>query len=307
MRKAVRRQATNPWHYPEALRPGDLVAIVAPASPFPAAEFWRAAAWLRDRYRLRLESGAFSRAGYLAGDDERRGGELVRALLDPEVRAIVCARGGYGSMRIVDKLPLDAFCRAPKWLVGFSDITALHAELSMRGVASIHGPNVTGMGRRARPDERAALLRALERPHVPQTWSGLDVLVHGEAEGTTTGGNLALVHAMLAGGWRPPAGSILFLEDVTERPYRIDRMLASIARLGLPLAGVVFGSFTQCEPGADGVSVDEVLRHWATQLGVPTLAGAPFGHGETNYAFVLGARAQIRDGTVTMARDVLSG
>src|SRR5579859_5766668 len=130
-----------PFALPPALCPGDWVAVVAPASPFDADEFWRGMAWIRDRYRVRASHGLFDRTGYLAGDDARRSQELARAMVDPEVKAVVAARGGYGAMRVLDALPWDAFVRAPKWLVGFSDVTALHVEATARGIASIHGPN----------------------------------------------------------------------------------------------------------------------------------------------------------------------
>jgi muramoyltetrapeptide carboxypeptidase len=286
---------------PPPVLPGDLVAIVAPSSPFAHAELWPGLAWLRARYRLRMSSGALVRQAYLAGDDARRTAELAAAMRDPEVKAIVAARGGYGVTRILDALPWDEFCARPKWMVGFSDITALHATCWARGVASIHAPHVTGLSR-ARPADRAAFLAALEAPRASQTWGGLQVLHAGaRAEGPLVGGNLALVEAMAAAGrLRIPRGAVLVLEDVTERPYRIDRMLTSL-KLGGHLArasAIVFGGFTQCEPGADGRRVDEVLVECTHRLGVPVLAGAPFGHGETNRAFVLGAHAIVDDARV---------
>ena len=289
---------------PPPLAPGSIVAVVAPASPFNRDELFPGLAWLRTRYRLRLSSRILARDGYLAGDDVGRAAELARSMTDPDVGAILCARGGYGAMRLLDALPWNAFATRPKWIVGFSDITALHLEAASRGICSLHAPNVTGLGRSITAFERLALIDALEGRSSP-AWSGLELLHAGKhapsvsAKGPVVGGNLALVVAMAAAGrFSVPEGAILVLEDVTERPYRIDRMLTSL-RLGKHLArasAIVFGGFTGCEPGADGVTAIEVLRERTADLALPVLAGAPFGHGAPNQAFALGAAAII-DGT----------
>jgi len=288
--------------FPPAARAGDLVGVVAPSSPFGREEFWRGLAWLRGRYRIAASSGVLARAAYLAGDDDRRARELVAAMTNPEVRAIVVARGGYGATRIIDRLPWDAFAAAPKWIVGFSDVTALHLEACARGIASIHSPHVTGLGRDATPWSRACFLASLERPRARRVWE-VEVVRGGEARGPLVGGNLALVEAMAsAGRLAIPAGAILAFEDVTERPYRIDRMLTSL-RLGGHLSrasAIVFGDFTQCDPGADGRTVAEVIAERTRDLGVPVVTGAPFGHGARNDAFVLGAEAELRGGTLAI-------
>ena len=208
-------------------------------------------------------------------------------MLDSTVDAIVCARGGYGATRIVDALPWDAFAEAPKRLVGFSDITALHLVAQARGLESIHGPNVTGLGRSIGSAERLALLATLEDlPLAP--WS-VTRLVPGDAAGPILGGNLALVEAMAASGQLPSlAGAVVALEDVTERPYRIDRMLTSLRPHLRRASAIVFGQFTQCAPGPDGTTVEAVLRDRAVDLGIPVAMGAPFGHGSPNHAFPLG-------------------
>jgi muramoyltetrapeptide carboxypeptidase len=290
------------FRFPKPLRPGSLVAVVAPASPFAREELFRGLAWLRTRYELRMASSILTRTGYLAGDDTRRAAELSAALASPRIEAIVCARGGYGATRILDMLPWDLFAQSPRWLVGFSDVTALHAMATARGIASIHGPNVTGLGRSITAAERLSLLDALERPEAPAAWTGLERVIDGRAEGPVVGGNLALVEAMAAAGRLVvPDGAILVLEDVTERPYRIDRMLTAL-RLGgyLERAGaIVFGGFTQCEPGPDGVTAREVLVREARAVGRPCAMNAPFGHGAPNHAFTLGRRAVLEGTTLT--------
>lgn len=252
-----------------------------------------------------------ARAGYLAGPDARRATELARAIEDPTIDAVVCARGGYGAMRILDAIPWSTLAARPKWLVGFSDVTALHLSAIANGVASIHGPNVTGLGRSITPAERASLLDALEGGAGALSWSGLRALSSDArtptVEGPLVGGNLALVEAMAAAGRLVvPPGAVLALEDVTERPYRVDRMLTAL-RLGGVLAragAIVFGGFTSCDPGPDGTTVEDVLRDRTAGLGVPVVMGAPFGHGAPNHAFVVGGRVRldVRAGVLATAR-----
>jgi muramoyltetrapeptide carboxypeptidase len=277
---------------PPPLAPGDVVAVVAPSSPFPREDLWPGLAWLRQRYRLRAGTGLLARDGFLAGSDAVRARELARAMRDPDVKAIVAARGGYGATRIVDQLPWDELAHRPKWLVGFSDVTALHVVAWRVGLASVHAPNVTGLGRDATPALRAAWLAALERPSAPRSWRGLRVLHGGRGAGPIVGGNLALLHAMAAAGrLAVPAGAVLALEDVTEAPYRVDRMLTSLRLAGhlARASAIVLGGFDRCAAGPDGRTVDEVLRERTEGLGIPVVAGAPFGHGATNEAFVLGS------------------
>jgi len=281
---------------PSPLAPGDRVAIVAPSSPFPRDDLWRGLAWLRTRYRLRIVAGVLSRDGYLAGNDARRAVELSRALLDPEVKAVVAARGGYGAMRILDALPWEVLARRPRWIVGFSDVTALHAMAWRSGVASVHAANVTGLGRDLPPATRARWLASLERPSSPHAWVGLHVVHPGNARGPVVGGNLSLLHALAAAGRLVvPRGAVLVLEDVTEAPYRVDRMLTSLRLAGHlgNASALVFGGFDHCAPGADGRTVDDVIAERTADLGVPVLAAAPFGHGARNEAFVLGSPARI--------------
>lgn len=291
---------------PPALAPGDRVVVIAPSSPFEAVLAWRGLGFLASRYRVRFDRGAlraedgrrrgiFSRRGYLAGDDDRRREELAQALAADDVRAIIAARGGYGASRFCDDLPWHQLAERPKWIVGFSDITALHVEAARVGVASLHAPNLTALGR-SDAHVRAAFLQALERPGQARRYDALSVLAPGRAEGTLTGGNLTLLHACAAAGRLAlPEASVLFLEDVTERPYRIDRMLTTLIRGGhlAPVRAVVIGDFTECPPGPDGVTVEAVLVERLGGLGVPVVAGVPAGHGLRNDPLVLGGRAAV--------------
>ncbi len=285
--------------FPPSISPGDRVAVVAPSSPIPRKELWRGLAWLRDRYSISMRAGVLAQTGYLAGSDERRLSEIAHAMRDPAVRAIFVGRGGYGLTRIISRLPWEDFRRAPKWMVGFSDVTAIHVTCSALGVASIHGPNVTGLGR-AGPFDRFRALRCVEQAGRGFAWS-LTPIVRGACEGPLFGGNVALLSAMAASGaLTVPDGAIVVLEDVTERPYRIDRMLTSLFPHLARAGALVFGEFTECDPGPDGVCVEDVLVAFARPPGKPAASGAPVGHGDRNEPFIVGARAALgTDGRLT--------
>ncbi len=288
--------------FPPAVAPGDLIAVVAPSSPFELGLFWPGLAWLRDRYEIFTSGAVLGRTGYLAGDDERRGDALARAMTEPRVKAIIAARGGYGAMRVLSRLPWDAFQKNPRWMVGFSDITALHCLTSARGIASVHAAHVTGVTHLS-PKNKLAWMRSIERPHDAFTWDDLRVLRAGRASGPIFGGNLALLEAMAAAGQLVvPEGAIVLLEDVTERPYRIDRMLTSLVMGGhlARASAIVLGEFSRCDPGPDGVTVEQALESCLGCLRIPIVSGAPFGHGSDNHPFTIGANAELADGRLVV-------
>lgn len=275
---------------PPPLRPGDLVAAFAGSSPFDATLAYRGLAFLRGRYRVRFDRSLFARKGYLAGDDARRLGELAGALADPDVRAVVAVRGGYGLSRIMPALDLGALARHPRWIVGFSDVTALHVELARLGVASLHGPMIASLGR-GDAWTRERWIAALESPLAPVSFEGLRAWAPGRAEGPLVGGNLSLLHACAAAGRLAlPPSAVVLIEDVGERPYRLDRMLTTLMQGGFfrDAAGVLVGDFTDCHAGADGVRAEDVLRDRLCGLGIPVLAGVPVGHDRYNHPLVLG-------------------
>jgi muramoyltetrapeptide carboxypeptidase len=250
-----------------------------------------------------MDPGILSRDGYLAGGDERRSDELNRYLRDPDVRAIFCARGGYGLMRILPALDAASLRSDPKLLVGFSDVTALHCwALASAGVRPVHGPVVAQLDEIGGHD-RDWLFRLLERPEPPGVLPGEPLLASGHAgqgaiEGPLLGGNLSLL-AHLAGtpyqlSW---AGAVLFLEDVGERPYAVDRYLTRLALAGVTtgVAAALLGDFCRCEPTAagGGPGVWEVLDERLRALSIAALRGLPAGHGERNLALPLGGRCAI--------------
>ncbi|MCS6899417.1 MAG: LD-carboxypeptidase [Myxococcales bacterium] len=276
--------------FPPPLRPGDVVAVFAGSSPFDPTLAWRGLGWLASRYRLRFDRSIFERHGYLAGSDERRRQELSSYLADASVRALIAVRGGYGLSRIVHEIDWSLLREYPRWIVGFSDVTALHVEAARLGIASIHGPMVAALGR-GDTWTRSHVLSILETPLAPFYLAGLRTVHPGVAEGPLAGGNLTMLHACAAAGRLSlPEGCILLLEDVTERPYRLDRMLTTLQAGGhlAKVSGVLLGDFTDCDPGPDGVTAEQVLGERLGVLGVPVLSGAPVGHGLRNLPMVLG-------------------
>jgi muramoyltetrapeptide carboxypeptidase len=255
----------------------------------------RAIGWLGERYRVEFEWSMFERTGFLAGSDARRLDELDRALSDPTLGAIVAARGGYGLTRIAHRADYGALLRHPKWIVGFSDITALHVEALSVGVASLHGPNAAGLGR-SDAWTRRRFLRTLEEPTAPLFFDGLKTVRQGRASGVLAGGNLSLLFTCQATGrLHLPRGTILVIEDVTEASYRVDRMLSALLASGAldRIAGVVIGDFTDCPEGPHRVPLQSVLGEQLGALGVPVVGGLRFGHERWNEFVPLGVHAEL--------------
>jgi muramoyltetrapeptide carboxypeptidase len=286
---------------PPRLRAGDTVALVAASGPVPPESFAEGAAILGARYRVVHDDRVLARRGFLAGDDDARAAALADALGDANVRAVVCARGGYGLLRILSRLDARAFAAAPKPLVGFSDVTALHAWALGAGVRTIHGPVVTQLARVPAAD-RDALVALLEDDAPPPLIGGLRALAPGRGEGPLVGGNLEVLSRLVGTPWAAPlAGAVLVLEDIGERPYRIDRALTQLLAAGA-LAGVravVLGDFVRCDE-PDMPSPEEVVVERLAPLGVPIVAGAPLGHGERNRAVPLGAACVVDAGAGTL-------
>jgi muramoyltetrapeptide carboxypeptidase len=289
---------------PEPAPPGSLVHIVAPSGPFDEILLRRGMAALGD-YEFFHEPTLIGRqTGFLAGDDQTRLSELQRALDSAEARVIWLARGGYGLGRIAHHLDWSAFAVRPKWIVGFSDGTVLHQACLAHGVTSLHGPNVTSLAD-ASQDDVASLRAALAGAPVNVT-RGLGCLVPGRAEGPLVGGNLTVLCMQAAAGRLTlPKGAILFLEDVDETSYRVDRMLTALLVGGhlTELSGIVLGQFTNCAPGRFDVPVQAVLRAVLAPLGLPLVDGFPSGHGHPRQTWVHGGLATLdaAAGTLTVS------
>lgn len=272
------------------------MGIVAPAGPFDRESFEAGLRVLAERYQPVYDDGLLARTRYLAGSDARRLDELNGALADDSVKAVFAARGGYGSLRLLPKLRRAG---PPKLLVGFSDITALHLAFQAAGRVSIHGPVVTQLA--TQPAEVVhRLVHLIESPETPVSPLRGSPLVDGGAEGPLLGGNLSLLTRLLGTPYLPDLeGAILLLEDLGERPYRLDRMWTHLALAGVfdRVAGIALGEFTDCEePGAEYSSA-EVVAALAADVGLPCVGGLPIGHGALNVPLPLGCRVHLDGGS----------
>jgi muramoyltetrapeptide carboxypeptidase len=286
-----------------ALHPGDCVAVIAPASGFDRAAFDAGLALVDARYESVYGPGIFERQRYLAGSDGRRLDELNAALADPEVRALFCARGGYGATRLVGRLRAADPSAAAKLLIGFSDITALHLWMQAHGRISIHGPVLTQLGRLPQATcER--LFGLLESSAPAAALRGAATYVGGVAEGPLLGGNLSVFSRVLGTPFMPAIdGAVLLLEDQGERPYRLDRMWTHLQLAGVfdRVRGIVLGTFTGCEEPDAAYGSADVLRELAEATGLPCAAGFPIGHGDVNEPVPLGAAVRLDADSATLS------
>lgn len=299
---------------PARLRPGDTVALVAPAS----ANFLRAeideAEQLVAALGLRPRRGAnlARRYGYLAGTDAERAADLEAAFADPEVKGVLAMRGGWGCARLLPRLDYDLIRRNPKPLVGYSDVTALLLAIHARtGLVTFHGPiGLSAWTPFTLEHARHVLFDALAPTFanilvddgrlVPENYR-TRTLTPGRARGRLLGGNLTVLSHLVGTPYLPDwDGAILFLEDVNEDIYRVDRMLTHLALAGIlrRVSGVVFGICSGCAPGNPGLAygsltLEEVFDDHLASLGVPAYTGAMFGHIDDQFTLPVGAEAEL--------------
>ena len=303
---------SKPIVLPPRLVPGNRIALVAPAGPLlDKDDLARSEALCRALgYEPVLGKSAYARHGYMAGTDDERLADLNGALADPSINGIWCIRGGYGSIRLLDQLNYSAMASRPKALIGFSDISALlNAVTRLTGVVTFHGPvaragmpafNRWHFDRVLTSPEPAGRLGRIPQPPdtlVPRE-DRIVTLCGGVAEGHLAGGNLTLIQCLIGTPYFPDlAGAILFLEDVGEDLYRVDRMLAHLRLVGAlrRLSGVLVGRFTRLNrSGGDGaLGYDEVLAQYFEPLGIPVAYGFPVGHIDTQWTLPLGIRARL--------------
>lgn len=284
------------------LREAGTIGIAAPAGGVAPGGLEKAVAYFESRgHRVRLAANVHQQTRYLAGTDDARASALQALLEDPGVDAVFAARGGYGCARILDRLDFTRLRGCPKPVVGLSDVTALQlALLACTGLVSYTGFNVATDLRSGTPDpmtERSLWDALAGRPIAV---SGLSPLRPGRAEGPLVGGCLSLLVSLMGTPWLPALdGAVLFLEDVHEEPYRLDRMLTQLRLAGVlqRAAGIVFGTFQDCtaKDPADG-TVDDVLREAASWTDAPVWMGLPYGHTPSRCVLPVGAHCRVETG-----------
>lgn len=302
---------------PSRLKRGDTIALVAPSSGVSDQEYERAMQNFAD-LGLKVKVGKYVRAvnGFLAGTDEQRIEDLHWAFGLKEAAAVWCIRGGYGLTRILPRLDYELIRRNPKLVIGFSDITALLVAIHQRtGLVTVHGPVGTSNYTEYTRGNATAVLMDAAAPHkissAPDNAAKgtllytTTVVAKGKARGRLVGGNLSLLTAMAGTpfGLKDVKGKILFLEDVGERPYRIDRMLVQL-RQSVKLedaAGIALGIFDRCDaPDDKSQTVVDVVRDQLGGLGVPVIYGLSFGHIRDLFTLPLGVEAELDTETATL-------
>jgi muramoyltetrapeptide carboxypeptidase len=271
---------------PRALKPGDRIAIVAPASPFSRDEFTRGIGEIeRLGFVPVFDDSVFSReSGYLAGTPEVRAEAFTRYWTDPAVSALLAVRGGYGSVHLLPLLDGARVVSNPKLFIGYSDNTSILSWLTCQcGIAALHGPMLEGrLAGGAGYDKRSFLELVSGGRGLELAPEGLTVLRSGEARGPLFGGTITQLVASLGTpfAFDPPDGCVLFLEDVSERPYRIDRMLTQLALSGVlaKARALVFGEMRGCEEPGGGVTALDAIRRTTGNFSGPIVAGFPSGH-----------------------------
>lgn len=272
---------------PRALSAGDRLAVVAPASPFPKDEFDQGIAELEHLgFHPVYDDSVFARRDYLAGSPELRADAIRRAWRDPSIAGVIAVRGGYGSMQLLPLLDRAEATREAKPFVGYSDLTAVLNFLTLQcGVVSFHGPMLAGrLGRGEEGYDRSTFERALMRktPMGEITGPSVESIVSGEAAGMLIGGTLTQIVASLGTpfAFDPPAGHVLFIDEVSERPYRIDRMITQLRQSGLlaRAAAVVFNELPKCDEPSGEPTARAIVADLLKEFPGPVLFGFPSGH-----------------------------
>jgi muramoyltetrapeptide carboxypeptidase len=298
---------------PERLRFGDVVGIVAPASaPDDPADIDRYIAAVENRgFKPLLAPNVRKRLGFLSGDDKSRAGDLMAMFADPDVKGIVCVRGGYGSARLLGMLDYHLIKRHPKVFIGFSDITALHGAFQTHSqLVTFHGPTLNTELSSVQSWEFSvqSLLKTVMQATPPgsicddNARKTVTILCGGMARGSLVGGNLSVLSSLIGTPYQPSfKDAIFFFEDVDEEPYRFDARLTQLLNAGLlqQVAGVAVGTNKDCEDPAAATAKEyrqtltDVLKDRLLPLGVPVVNGLPFGHVPNNATLPMGLEATL--------------
>ncbi|MCH4824047.1 LD-carboxypeptidase [Gramella lutea] len=298
---------------PKALEEGDTIGIVSPASAIFETEPYHIAKESFEAMGLKVKFGknTKNRYGHLAGTDEERAEELNEMFRDESIKAIIALRGGSGAARILDKLNYEAIKKNPKIFIGYSDITALHLAIYEKtGLTTFHGPVAvstwnsfsSGYLKRLLFQKEAITYSNPEKKgdELVQTKNRIRVIKEGTVKGELLGGNLSVLTGIMGSDYFPDDwnGKILYLEDVGEKIYAMDRMMTQLYLAGVfdQISGFVFGKCTDCDPGGSGygsLTMEEVIDHYIKPLNIPAYSGAMIGHIDDNATIPNGIQAEL--------------
>jgi muramoyltetrapeptide carboxypeptidase len=288
---------------PPYLEKGDKIGIVSPARSItfeevhPAIRFFQ-----RQGLEVVLGTYVFSRHRQFAGTDEQRRKDFQHMLDDDKIRAIVCARGGYGTVRIIDKLDFTKFCEHPKWIVGFSDATVFHAHIHRHfAIETLHAAMPINIQPEKHVDTLTTLMNALCGNRIAYTYNKTALSREGMAEGLLVGGNLSILYNLMGTASEPDtAGKILFIEDVDEYLYHIDRMMMNMKRAGklAKLSGLIVGGMNKMNDNVVpfGLTANEIIADMIMDYKYPVCFDFPAGHLDTNLALILGRKVTLKVG-----------
>ena len=302
--------------HPPTIKKGDTVGVITPSSPLVDDEGYPIAEENFEALGIQLRWGknVGKKNGYLAGTDEERIADLHTMFADPGIKAIVCLRGGSGAARLLDKLDYGLIARNPKIFMGYSDITALHqAIFTQTGLITFHGAVANSRW----TDMVLNQFKQLFFDGIPPIYAAnqhpVRTLTAGTAEGRLLGGNLTVLTGIAGSRFYPDfTDSILFLEDIGEEPYRIDRMFSQLALSGAleHIKGFVFGRCSDCEASdpRSSLTLDEIVDHYIKPLGIPAYQGALIGHMDEQFILPVGARVCIdaNKGSITVVENIFS-
>lgn len=289
------------------LKPGDHVALIAPARAVSREEMTAFAAWCKNK-NLILHEGEhlYGRHHQFSGTAEERAADLSNAWQDPKIKAVFCARGGYGCVQLLDLLGELDWNKNAKWLIGFSDITTLHLHLNNRGIPTLHGPMAIhwGIQQPHMQDNIARVEAALFNASIGIQDPEISCSSHASFSGRLIGGNLSLIYAALGTPEQPDTRNcVLFLEDLDEYLYHIDRMMMALKRAGIlrNLSGLIVGGMTDMKDNAVpfGKSAEEIIRHNMADNKIPVIFNFPAGHTPKNACMIMGAECTFEGGIFT--------
>lgn len=297
--------------FPENLQKGDRIRIVAPAGKVQKDKVLPGIELLQDiGYEVLIGNHVFDRDFQYAGTDLQRAADLQEAINDPKTKAIICARGGYGSVRIIEKTDFAPLLKSPKWLVGFSDITVLHSVLNKLGIASIHGAMPAFFLEKNKPSKSFLSLIEL----LSGGKSQVEITPHplnrtGICSGETVGGNLSLLYSLQGTRWQiDTSGKILLLEDLSEYLYHLDRMMQNLRLAGQlqNLAGLIVGGFTEMQDNESpfGKTAYEIILEAIWDYHFPVCFDFPSGHIPKNLPIMLGANYHMNVGDTCVLKRI---
>lgn len=296
--------------FPEILKKGDRIRIVAPAGKVQKDKVLPGIELLQDLgYEVLIGKHVFDRLFQYAGTDQHRAADFQEAMNDPQTKAIICARGGYGTVRLIEKIDFSQLLQNPKWLVGFSDVTVLHAILNKLGLASIHGAMPAFFLENKKPTRSfLSLMELLSSGKSQIEISANPMNREGACSGEMVGGNLSLLYSLQGTPWQlETKGKILLIEDLSEYFYHLDRMMQNLRLSGQlkHLAGMVVGGFTDMKDNESpfGKSAYEIIREAVQEYHFPVCFELPVGHIPKNLSLMLGAQYHLEVGnTCTLKR-----